>query len=465
MSRKQRTIASEITLKGTGLHSGAQVELTIAPADSGGIVFMRTDLEAQPTVKADALHVTDTSRGTTIGKDGVTVSTIEHVMAALYAKGIAHALLHINGPEVPILDGSAKPVIDLIETVGTVELELESEELCFDEPFHFTDEKTGASFIIVPSEQPSWTVMIDYNSSVLTPQHAVLKEVSNFGKEIAPARTFSFLHELEFLLKNGLIKGGSLDNAVVFVEKPLDEAHRERLVELFGQADVHITQAGVLNNTELRFTNEPARHKLLDLIGDLALLGVEVKGHIIATKAGHAANNALARALVAKLKESRKPKAPRINLNEAPLLDIKGIMRKLPHRPPFLFVDKVFELTDTHVIGTKNVTMNEPFFAGHFPGAPVMPGVLQIEAMAQVGGILVLSTVPDPENWLTYFLKMTNVKFRKMVFPGDTIIFRMDLLSPIRRGLCHMQGYAFVNGDMVMEAELMAQIQRRNDLQ
>ncbi len=463
MSRKQRTIASEVTLTGTGLHTGALVKLTIAPAESGGVVFIRTDLEGQPVIKADALNVSDTSRGTTIGRDSAKVSTIEHVMAALYANGIAHASITVDGPEVPILDGSSKLIMEAIDSVGTRELETEQEELYFEAPFHFTDEKTGASFLIVPAEQPSWTVMIDYSSSVLTPQHAVLKEISAFGAEIAPARTFSFLHELEFLLKNGLIKGGSLDNAVVFVEKPLDEPHRERLVELFGQADVHITQAGVLNNTELRFTNEPARHKLLDLVGDLALLGVDIKGHVIATKAGHAANNALARALAARLKESRKPQAPRIDLNAVPLLDINGIMRKLPHRPPFLFVDKVFELTETHVVGIKNVTMNEPFFEGHFPGAPVMPGVLQIEAMAQVGGILVLSTVPDPENWLTYFLKMDNVKFRKMVFPGDTIIFRMELLSPIRRGLCHMQGHAFVNGEMVMEAELMAQIQRRTD--
>jgi len=464
MSNRQRTIAKEVTLKGTGLHSGAQVELTIAPSESGGIVFVRTDLEGRPAIKADALNVSDTSRGTTIGSDGVSVSTIEHVMAALYAVGIAHATLSINGPEAPILDGSARPIIDLLESVGTRELETEWEELHFDAPFHLTDEKTGASFLIVPADRTGWTVMIDYNSQVLPPQHAVLADIAGFGKEIAPARTFSFLHELEFLLKNGLIKGGSLDNAVVFVEKPLDDAHRERLVDLFGQADVHVTQAGVLNNTELRFTNEPARHKLLDLIGDLALLGVQVKGHIIATRAGHAANNALARALAAKVKEARKPRAPRIDLNAAPLLDINGIMGKLPHRPPFLFVDKVFELTDTHVIGIKNVTMNEPFFTGHFPGAPVMPGVLQIEAMAQVGGILVLSTVPDPENWLTYFLKMDNVKFRRMVFPGDTIIFRMDLLSPIRRGLCHMQGHAYVNNELVMEAELMAQIQRRTDL-
>jgi len=463
MSRKQRTIASEVTLTGTGLHSGAQVKLTIGPAESGGVVFIRADLEGQPVIKADALNVSDTSRGTTIGHDLAKVSTIEHVMAALYANGIAHAMIEVDGPEMPILDGSAKPIMDALASVGTRELEAKQEELHFDTPFHFTDEKTGASFVIIPADQPSWTVMIDYNSRVLTPQHAVLKSIDDFGNEISPARTFSFLHELEFLLQNGLIKGGSLDNAVVFVEKPLDEAHRERLVTLFGQKDVHVMQSGVLNNTELRFTNEPARHKLLDLVGDLALLGVDIKGHVIATKAGHAANNALARALAARLKESRKPQAPRIDLNASPLLDINGIMRKLPHRPPFLFVDKIYELTDTRVVGIKNVTMNEPFFEGHFPGAPVMPGVLQIEAMAQVGGILVLSTVPDPENWLTYFLKMDNVKFRKMVFPGDTIIFRMELLSPIRRGLCHMQGHAFVNGEMVMEAELMAQIQRRTE--
>lgn len=461
MNNRHRTIAKEVTLKGTGLHSGAQVELTITPADSGGIVFVRTDLEGSPTVKADALHVTDTARGTTIGDGTATVSTIEHVMAALYASGITQATVGINGPETPILDGSSRPILDLLGTVGTRELKTEREVLHFDGPFHFTDDKSGASYLIVPAESTHYTVLIDYNSRVLPPQHATLKSIADFGVDISPARTFSFLHELEFLLANNLIKGGNLDNALVFVEKPLDDAHRERLSTLFGHPDVQVTQAGVLNNTELRFTNEPARHKLLDLIGDLALLGADIKGHIIATKPGHGGNNALARALTAKLKESRRPQAPRLDLNAKPLMDINAIMARLPHRPPFLFVDKIFELTETHVIGIKNVTMNEPFFVGHFPGAPVMPGVLQIEAMAQVGGILVLGTVPDPENWLTYFLKMENVKFRRMVFPGDTLVFRMDLLSPIRRGLCHMQGHAYVNGELVMEAELMAQIQRR----
>lgn len=465
MSNKQRTIASAATLSGVGLHTGKTVNLTISPTESGGIVYVRTDLDGKPRIKADVLNVVDTSRGTTIGQGEATVSTIEHVMAALYVSGITQAEIEIDGPEAPILDGSSQPILEVIAMAGVRELEQERESLQFTENYSFSDEKSGASYLIVPAEKPSYTVMIDYGSKVLPPQHAVLKDIGDFESEISAARTFSFLHELEFLLSKGLIKGGSLDNAVVFVEKPLGDEHRERLAKLFDKPEVHVTQAGVLNNTDLRFTNEPARHKLLDMIGDLALLGADIKGHIIATKPGHGGNAALGKALTGLLKESRKPQAPRIDLNAEPLFDINGIMAKLPHRPPFLFVDKIFELTDTHVVGIKNVSMNEPFFVGHFPGAPVMPGVLQIEAMAQVGGILVLSTVPDPENWLTYFLKMDNVKFRKMVMPGDTIIFRMDLVSPIRRGLCHMQGYAYVNNELVMEAELMAQIQRRKDTQ
>jgi UDP-3-O-[3-hydroxymyristoyl] N-acetylglucosamine deacetylase/3-hydroxyacyl-[acyl-carrier-protein] dehydratase len=463
MTDRQHTIAKAVTLSGVGLHSGAKVRLDIAPADSGGIVFIRTDLDGQPRIPASVLKVVDTSRGTTIGQDGVTVSTIEHVMAALYALGINHAEISIDGPEMPILDGSSKPIVDALLSAGIKELEGQREVLTIHENFSFTDEVSGASYLIVPAEKTTYTVMIDYNSRVLPPQHAVLNDLNDFTEQIAPSRTFCFLHELEYLLDKQLIKGGNLDNALVFVEQVLDEPHQKRLATLFNQPDVAVTREGVLNNAETRFINEPARHKLLDLIGDLALLGADIQGHIIATKPGHAGNTALGKALTALLKESRRPQAPRIDLNAKPLMDVNAIMARLPHRPPFLFVDKIFELTETHVIGIKNVSMNEPFFVGHFPGAPVMPGVLQIEAMAQVGGILVLGTVPDPENWLTYFLKMDNVKFRKMVMPGDTLIFRMDLLSPIRRGLCHMQGYAYVNGELVMEAELMAQIQRRTD--
>lgn len=463
MTDRQHTIAKAVTLSGVGLHSGAKVRLNIAPAESGGIVFIRTDLDGQPRITASVLKVVDTSRGTTIGQDGVTVSTIEHVMAALYALGISHAEISIDGPEMPILDGSSKPIVDALISAGIKELEGQREVLTIRDNFTFTDEVSGASYLIIPAEKTSYTVMIDYKSRVLAPQHAVLQDLNDFAELISPSRTFCFLHELEYLLDKQLIKGGNLDNALVFVEEVLDEAHQKRLATLFNQPDVAVTCEGVLNNAVTRFTNEPARHKLLDLIGDLALLGADIKGHIIATKPGHAGNAALGKALATMLKESRKPQAPRIDLNSRPVMDVNAIMARLPHRPPFLFVDKIFELTETHVVGIKNVSMNEPFFVGHFPGAPVMPGVLQIEAMAQVGGILVLGTVPDPENWLTYFLKMDNVKFRKMVMPGDTLIFRMDLLSPIRRGLCHMQGYAYVNNELVMEAELMAQIQRRSD--
>jgi UDP-3-O-[3-hydroxymyristoyl] N-acetylglucosamine deacetylase/3-hydroxyacyl-[acyl-carrier-protein] dehydratase len=460
MSLKQKTVAAECGVSGVGLHTGAMVNVTFKPSEDKQIVFVRTDLQ-NAEIKAISANITSTKRGTTIGVGDATVSTIEHVMATLSALEISSLVIEIDGPECPILDGSSKELYAILKKVGSKELEGNQDVLTIDSNIEFIDEETGAEYLIVPSDSPRFTVMIDYGSKVLPPQHAVMKSFADFEKEIAPNRTFCFLHELELLLEHNLIKGGGLDNAIVFVEHPMDDDKQAKLTKQFNQSDICATQCGTLNNTELRFVNEPARHKLLDLIGDLVLVNARINGHIIATKPGHGSNSRFGKFLTGLVKENRKQKAPKIDFNAAPLLDVNGIMAKLPHRPPFLFIDKIYELSETHVIGVKNVTMNEYYFDGHFPGAPVMPGVLQIEAMAQVGGILVLSTVPDPENYLTYFLKIDGVKFRKMVFPGDTIVFKLDLVSPIRRGLCHMKGIAYVGNDPVMEAEMVAQIVKR----
>ena len=457
---KQQTLQKPVSIKGKGLHTGVEVELTLRPASHNhGYKFKRLDLEGQPVISAIADHVTDTSRGTTIEENGVKVSTIEHVLAALWGMGVDNALIEINGPEMPIMDGSAGPFVDMIKEAGIIELDAVRKYFEIKERIVYADKARGVEIAIYPDDQFSIDVMIDYNSRTLGHQYAMLTSMDEFETEIASCRTFVFLHELEQLLHHNLIKGGALDNAIVIVDKPVGQPELDRLAELFNMPKIQVKPEGILNNLELRFSNEPARHKLLDLIGDFALIGKQIKGRIVATRPGHAANNKMARMLRQIIKkEMAKALIPKYDPNQLPVMTIEQIKNTLPHRPPFLLVDKIISINERAVIGVKNVTMNEPYFMGHFPQQSVMPGVLIIEAMAQVGGLLVLGTVPDPENYLTFFLKIDKAKFRKMVVPGDTLIIRMELVDEIRRGIATMMAQAYVGESIVAEAELMAQI-------
>lgn len=460
MHTKQHTLKSEIKFSSVGLHTGANVNVVIEPAAiNHGYKFQRVDVEGQPIIPADADLVVDTQRGTTLEKNGIRVHTTEHLLAALYGMQVDNALIKIDGPEMPIMDGSAQAFVDGIVQVGLLEQDADRDFFEFTENQPFEDLEKGVEMLGIPYDDFRLTVMVDYNSPVLGTQHASMYEISEFKDKIAPCRTFVFLRELETLARAGLIKGGHIDNAIVLVEREdVPQSELDELAILLGKEDLDIQIKGnTLNNIELKFLNEPARHKLLDVMGDLALVGKPIKGHILAARPGHSGNVSLAKIIKGLIKEQAKqPK--KFDLTKKPLYDINDIEKMLPHRYPFLLVDKVMEMDENRIVGVKNVSMNEPQFTGHFPGNPVMPGVLQIEAMAQVGGIFSLSKVDEPEKYTTYFMKIDKVKFKRKVIPGDTIVFELFLLSPMRRGLVEMGGKAYVNGELCMEAEMLASV-------
>jgi UDP-3-O-[3-hydroxymyristoyl] N-acetylglucosamine deacetylase/3-hydroxyacyl-[acyl-carrier-protein] dehydratase len=459
---KQKTIKSEISLTGVGLHTGKEVKMTFKPAPANnGFTFVRVDLEGQPIIEADANYVVNTQRGTNLEKLGVQIQTPEHVLAALTGCDLDNVIIELNASELPIMDGSSKYFVEAIEKAGIEEQEAKRKVYVVKEVISFTDEATGSEILVMPSDSYCITTMVDFGTKILGTQNATMKDLCEFKKEFADSRTFSFLHELESLLDNGLIKGGDLNNAIVYVDKEISSTTMENLKKAFGKDEITVKPNGILDNLTLHYPNEAARHKLLDVVGDLSLIGTRIQGKVIANKPGHYVNTQFAKKLAKIIKIEQRNFVPTYDLHQEPLMDIHKIMETLPHRPPFLLIDRIIEMSENHVVGMKNVTMNEDFFIGHFPEAPVMPGVLIVEAMAQTGGVLVLSTVPDPENYLTYFMKMDNVKFKHKVLPGDTLIFKCELITPIRRGICHMQANAYANGKLVAEAELMAQIAKK----
>ena len=455
---KQRTLKSAFSVAGKGLHSGLNIEASFNPApENHGIKFERIVLEGSPIIEALAENVVDTLRGTVIGRGEARVSTIEHALASLYAAGIDNCLIKVNAPELPILDGSAKLFAEKIAEVGFEEQAVEKNYYIVKQKIELIDENTGSSFIILPDDHFSIDTMVEFKSPVLNNQFASLNNLDRFNEEIAGCRTFVFVREIMPLVNANLIKGGDLDNAIVIYDSPLAQEELDKIADTMGVPHKHVSELGYINNTPLNFDNEPARHKLLDVLGDIALIGRPLKGHVIAIRPGHTINTTLAKKIRHELKR-QDVQAPVYNPNAEPIMDVNRIRQLLPHRYPFLLVDKIIELGDTHIVGLKNITGNEPFFQGHFPQEPVMPGVLQVEAMAQVGGLLVLNMVDEPERYSTYFMKIDNVKFRQKVVPGDTLIFHVSLMTEIRRGCATLKGYAFVGDKIVSEAEFMAQI-------
>ena len=459
MINNQTTISSSISLEGVGIHTGKDVKLTFNPAEPDtGYVFKRVDLKNQPLIEALSKYVVNTHRGTTLEKRGIKLKTIEHVLAALVGLEIDNVLIEINAEEPPIMDGSSKFFVDALEKAGLKELNSLRKEYVIKNVITYKDEKSGSEITVIPSENYQITAMVDYDTKVLGTQNASLSKLSEFKDNFSNARTFSFLHEIEMLLENNLIKGGDLNNAIVYVDKKISNNTMEKLKKAFNKDKVKVKPNGILDNLTLHYQNEAARHKLLDVLGDLALIGKRIKGKVIAKKPGHYVNTEFAKKISGLIEKEENLELKKKEYEKKAIMDAEQIMNILPHRPPFLFIDKILKISENSITGLKYVSPDEPYFKGHFPGRPVMPGVLQIEAMAQVGGVLVLSTFPDPENYLTFFGRIENAKFKRPVEPGDTLIFELELLSPIRRGISHMIARAYVDGELTTEAEMKAKI-------